>query len=365
MAGITISSGITSSGLGLTKSEHLTVLSGGAIVDTRIVGQTVVNHGGSATSTFVHPSGSVRVDGTASRTVVSDFGLLIVDVDGVADDTTLRSGSVVSDTGSMSGGVVVGGAALYVTNGGVLREFTLESGAGVQLFQDGPGSAYNTVVDSGRLFLASGSIASATIVKGGPGVLVSAGGSAFVTYLRSGGNLQVSSGGYAEGARISSGGHETVLSSGSSVGDHIFGGGTEIVSDGGAVSGTAIGSGGILSWNKLGTASDISIHLGAEIVFAATSAQAIVSAGSLFIEGGDGTVMASATLANGGAGLTFISSGTAGQTVFTATHGGSAEGFAHALAAFHSAPSTMPRMQRNPSISVFGAVVAAGHTPRG
>ena len=208
-SGSAVSSGVISSGLVVSGTGELTVLSGG-----------------SAVSTTVDAYGSVAVSsgGYASGTIVNANGQELVSAGGIV------SGSLVSGGGQES----VGGTAFGTVLGGT------------QAILAG-GTAISTVVADGSETVSSGGVTSGSLVGSGfsTGVeIVDSGGLAVSTTLGGGGfeQLTVSSGGTTLGAVLSTTASEYVygVASGS-----VISGGVEYVNGGTAYATVIAGSGAL------------------------------------------------------------------------------------------------------------------------
>jgi autotransporter passenger strand-loop-strand repeat protein/autotransporter-associated beta strand protein len=210
---VTISSGVTSSGLAVGAGEELIVDSGGHIQSCTILdrGSAVVSSGGYASATVVSNGGRAFEYGSASGTVERAGGIEYVLGAGVAAGTVVSHGGfeIVRD-GVASGAVVSSGGFEIVSNGGHTSGTVL--------------SYY------GAEFVSSGGRASATVVRGG-GDTVWDGGVASGTVVSDGGAEDVLSGGLALETVVSSGGSELVLASGVASGLSLLSGG-ELVDDG-------------------------------------------------------------------------------------------------------------------------------------
>ena len=216
MSTLTISSGVTSSGLTISSGVDLVVLSGGEIKSSKILngGKDVVS------------------GGVALGTNLSGGGIEIVEAHGSASGTTVDSGGreIVSSGGIVSNAVVLSGGMLSVLSGGLAVEKSVPSGTetvssgGTQVLE-GP------VVGSGvTLFAQKESIATvisgATLLSGALLYLTSA-------VIDAGGEVEVRSSGSVILATVSSGGKLIVSSQGAATGITVMSGGSEVVSSAG------------------------------------------------------------------------------------------------------------------------------------
>jgi autotransporter passenger strand-loop-strand repeat protein len=158
------------------------------------------------------------VYGTASATMVSSGGLLVVYSGGIARDALILSSGYmfVGSNGDATGATLQSGFA-YVAAGGVLRN-TIDSGG----VDDVVGSASGTVVSSGGTELVTGLAVGATVSNGG---------------------LQQVTG-VASGTLVA-GGYELVLSGGSAVSPTIADNGTVYVAASGGITGATVSAGSL------------------------------------------------------------------------------------------------------------------------
>jgi autotransporter passenger strand-loop-strand repeat protein len=206
-----VSSGITSSGIGLTNGAVLTVLAGGTVVSTTVSagGLATVSGGGSAIGTIVMSRGleAVLPGGVASGTVVSAYGA--DEVSGVATATVVAYaasqtvfsggtavGSLVDGTEIVSAGGVTSGAVLIdgteiVSSGGVASATIVAASSGGiagngEMGVASGGTMLGAVIDrDGYAYLSAGALAVGTILSGGN--LALGGGTAITTTIASGG----------------------------------------------------------------------------------------------------------------------------------------------------------------------------------
>lgn len=206
---ITVSSGVTSSGLVLTDQQTLTVLSGGTAIDTTATGlsQIVVSaggvmggaaldsgslatvaSGGTAWNTTIMSGGTVLNDGTTIGTTLFDGGTEAVGdpaalydppaaPPAVASDTTVRGGTLlVNGGGTAIGTVVDSGGTEYVGQTNYLNHPPLQPAVAV---------ASDTTISGGAVFLyGDGTLADGISFLGGGGFLYISGTFAVPTTVR-------------------------------------------------------------------------------------------------------------------------------------------------------------------------------------
>ena len=380
MTTITISSGVTSSGLVISKGSTLLVEDGGIVSASFVDGDETISAGGLSIDDSIHNEASATVFGSASGARVGINGELRVSSGGVATATTavgglvtVLSGGLAVDThidgdgdfrsgfievvGSASGVLLEGYAAIEIY-GGVVTNLRMVGGvdrpdsgfvdgtaidakvsnallntegdgrlSGATVYSGGEvhvgavvggGTAIDVVVESsGSLLADETGVASRTIAEAGSLVSVGLAGSAVDTFVRSAGVLSVASHGLSEGARVSGGGLELVDGAGATSGDYVLSGGGLDAGSGASVSGLTVSGGAAFHWSKGALVGDLTIHTGADIFLNATSAKATISAGDLYITSNNGSAITSAPLVGGGAGFTLTSdTSSAGQTEF-------------------------------------------------
>ena len=184
---VTISSGVTSSGLKVTSGNELLVNSGGTIVAITVSGggSDVISSGGTASSTQVRGSETVSMGASANGTIVQYGGYQYVE------------GGVTSNT------VVAGGGIQIVSSGGLTTD-SLLSGGNEYVYQ---GTADGSVLDIGSYqVIYSGSFSSNTQINNGGDEEVY--GTAYRSIVNSGGREHVLSGGTANDITVNSGGAE-------------------------------------------------------------------------------------------------------------------------------------------------------------
>jgi autotransporter passenger strand-loop-strand repeat protein len=280
---ITVSSGVTSSGLRITDGEELIVDSGGHIQSC-----TVVNHG----------SAVISSGGYASATVVSSGG--VMSDYGIASGTEVRHGGIlyVVGGGRASGAVVGSGGIEYVSGGGVASA-TVVGLDGSEIVSSG-GVASGTVVTVGSEIVDSGGVTSGTVLSSRDSdhglEIVYSGGHVSGTVVSSGSYENVFSGGLASGTLVNSSGYEYVLGGGLALQTLVSSGGSAVVSAGGVVSGLFLSSGGAL-------VDDGAVRIAAARTFrgavSGSGALAVIGSGDLILSG-DGSAFAGSAVINGG-----------------------------------------------------------------
>ena len=202
MATIYVSSGV-SSDLSLGYSDNVIVLTGGTVYNT------LISAGGSRV--LVISSG-----GLADFTSMTEYGTMIVSVNGQADRTTLGEAET-----SSSGGYVYNSMSLV--NSGVINSTTINSNAKVSMYY-GATAAYTTVNSGGSFYMFGGTATDTVKNLGGNisnaggtmngvtlqgwGGLYATGVSAIVNsaVINSGASIFASSGAMANNTQINSGG---------------------------------------------------------------------------------------------------------------------------------------------------------------
>ncbi len=232
----------------------------GAVVTSSA--RLVVNSGVTS-STVLNGGEEVIYAGTASGTVMSNFGDEVVSsggteigaqvgnngyqyvYGGVTSSSVLSSGGFeYLSFGGLASGTLLQGGGIVILSGGTARATVVSSGGSVAI--DG-GTASGTQVSSGGdQFAANSGTASNTVVSSGGKELVALGATSYVTRVINGGIQAVYDGGVTSGTVVSSGANEQVLSRGTAIATVVSSGGYEIVSAGGAVSGTRLMLGGAI-----------------------------------------------------------------------------------------------------------------------
>jgi autotransporter passenger strand-loop-strand repeat protein len=319
----------------------------GDVVDAG--GHEYVGTGATASGTVVHSGGTQQVGGSttwsyyyglsagssatmstnlsggiASDTVVSSGGAEIVGSGGVTTSTTVISGDVISG----SGGLVVesGGSAIAtVASGGET--------VGISILVSSGGATTGTVLSTADETVYSGGVASQTTVSSGGQLYLNsgssggsiAGGSAFDTTVLSGGHEQVLDYAIESGGTVDNGGligvagtivGETVQfggsafmlvdgngAHGSSISGIIYG--SQTASSGGFAIGDTVMSGGQEWIVAGGSATNIIVSSGGQLVVSGIAGSGAVSDGATVLSGGTDIVSAggaatSTTIANGG-----------------------------------------------------------------
>ena len=270
---ITVSSGVTSSGLHVSSGDPVVVLSGGELKNTTILsggsatlaagalGRSLLVSGGGALLGAGDLTGSVRVAGALSGLTVGG---------------QLNGQSTVE--------ILAGGSA----NGVILADVQGENGF-TEFLVDSGGSATGTVISSGAFFENYG-LASATIVSAGGEADLFAGAVTVGDTVRFDGSEVVSSGGVASGTTVQRGGVEIVYSGGAASGAATQSGGTFDLY-GGTATGVLIQSGG-----ALGYFGDIASNLTAGQMTSATVLSGVTVSSGGFIDLENDTVLNGVTV---------------------------------------------------------------------
>jgi len=191
---------------------------------------------------------------TSSGVTVSGGSTYIVASGGTASSFTVVANTFASNgMSNQAGGTVV---SATVSSGGNLYEiggvdrFTTILAGGFELVSSG-GVASNTVMSGGTFRVAQGgTIVSASVLAN---AILSARVNGVVSNstISNGGEIIVASGGSASGSVVLSGGFEIVTSSANGFGADVKSGGTEVVSSGGTATSTTIENGGTLALRGL------------------------------------------------------------------------------------------------------------------
>jgi autotransporter passenger strand-loop-strand repeat protein len=262
---ITISSGVTSTGLTISSGDPLVVLSGGEVEDSNVLGggSVTLSSGGigsylilSSGAVLQGPGeiiGEVYVEPAASASdVVVAIGE-IVDLGSIADVIVESGGGAWIDDDASNITVQSGGSE-YVFEGGVVSGTDL---SGLEVISGG-GEAFADTVHSGAVEIDAGVVSGTMVLSGGVEQLTS-GGVASGTTISTGGVAYISSGGVASGAIVDGGALLLISSGGGAPGARVRNGGTigfgaDVTSDFTAgmvtsttvVSGATVASGGIV-----------------------------------------------------------------------------------------------------------------------
>jgi hypothetical protein len=273
---ITISSGVTSSGLHVTRDDVLVVDSGGVASASVIAGTEIVSAGGLSDRDILHSNGVETVLGSASGTIVRTA-------------STLQIGS---------GGVVLGAKVGGLTLPGMYGEILVEGG-----------TLSSAVLSSGgALFLGIHGTAKSVIVEGGAEIAFYHGGGVLESaFIRSGGYVSISSTRSID-ARISSGGDQVIQGRGIASGGAVLAGGRESIEITGSSIGQTVVSGGAMEVEPGSVVSDVTLRSGADIIFDLQSATAQLSGGAIELFNSGGQVIETIGLAGGGAGLAISTS---------------------------------------------------------
>ena len=251
MTAITVSSG-TSSGLIVTPSDTLTVISAGRTSATQVRGGTETVTSGGIVNDSVVSSGTefVLTGGTASGTRVISSGGSTGGVQritgGTAIGSDIEAGASVSvaAAGLLSAATIAYGGNAYVQSGGVATGTTVLGGLEV----DRGGKASNTVLSgAASLFVSAGGSVSGLTMLGGSLASIDGTGAQATTVIA---NASVANGSFLSAnvatlvsASVSDGGFIDV-NSGTVTGTVVSSGGTEFLESGTVASNTVVLNGG-------------------------------------------------------------------------------------------------------------------------
>jgi autotransporter passenger strand-loop-strand repeat protein len=148
--------------------------------------------------------------GTAEGTILEHGGFLIVGSGATADNTTVQGGVLVLDPGSVASGIVLGGyggaGAFEQINSTTTTGTTIADG-GTESVGSGGEAFSSTVADGGlEILIDPTAIALGTVIESGGTQGVASGASAVSTTVSSGGLQIVASGGVASDTVLSAGG---------------------------------------------------------------------------------------------------------------------------------------------------------------
>ncbi|HEY4174512.1 MAG TPA: hypothetical protein VGM42_15885, partial [Rhodopila sp.] len=135
---VTVSSGVTSSGLTVTSGGSITILNGGTAVSTTVLsgGTELVNSGGVDSGTDLALGGTETVLGSATGDTIGGIQL-------VSSGTAIVSNEI----------VVNGGSVDLAIKGAIANNTTVETGGTLNI--NGAATAYATALDGGQLNLQS------------------------------------------------------------------------------------------------------------------------------------------------------------------------------------------------------------------
>jgi len=291
---VTVSSGVTSSGLMISSGGELIVLSGGTAEDSAILSGASVSvaAGGIGDQLTIVGNGldAGQVSGGSLGISSGNSGghapsKLEVLSGGAADAVTIYDGDLQIDSGASASKLVVSGGTF--NDSVVLGSVTIESG----------GSADAVTIDGGVLVISSGASATGTLMNDWDDFVY----------------------GVASDTTVASGAYEFVSSGGETVDSVVSSGGNEVIESGGSVSGLTIESGGSAQFLTLTVSSGESIGLGSGVgsgvVTSTTTLAGLVtvsSGGSLIISGG---------LAVQSGGVLTLSAGAVGSGVVVSSGG--------------------------------------------
>jgi len=265
MTTTTVSSGQTLSGAMPAGGDMIFVMSGGATVDTTLLGSAVgayfaqeyVLSGGVASGTVIDQVGLqvVSSGGLAVDTVISG-GIAQVDSGGVLSGTTFTGTGVENLIGGTASGTILGSGDSQRVINGVAVGTVVESG-GNQTVYDFEGVASGTTVSAGGVVEAKSSsvIVDATVLSGGSAIIFSGTTISGLT-VSSGGSVLINSGG------------EIALTGALPAGVFVRSGGLEGIGRGVAISGLAVHAGAILVVSSGGTAANAIVESGGTIDYA-------------------------------------------------------------------------------------------------
>ncbi len=226
-----VSSGFVASNT-VVQSGGLLLLFGGTAVGTVSAGGQVLSGGvvdylpgtgylaqGASISGDLLGSGAIQYvlsGGVATATTLLG-AQQIIETGGVADATTVSSGGFVqvSAGGLASGAVIQNGGIFGVFEGGLASGTQVSSGGAIGLF-DTTASAADTTLASGAVFGIIDGVATGTVVQGGAAI-AALGGTTIGSILSSGGVEGVASGAVASATVLLSGGTVATLPGGSIV----------------------------------------------------------------------------------------------------------------------------------------------------
>ena len=306
----------------------VTVLNGGwaETVSVESGGLYLLSSGASTHDTRISGGGSARIgrDVMATGMTVLEGGVLHVDPAGYARAPIVSSGTAVhvSAAGIVDKARIYG--SVFVSSGGSFNSSTVYSGAAVTVSSGG--TANSTTVNSrGTLYVSAGGIADNTTVNSNGSMYVSSGGMANNTTVNEGGYLRIYSGGTAT-AIVEDGGY-VYVANGATVSfvEHAFSGCVLSKASATVHSGTTAIDATVKGWGFLyvssgGIVNSATIDVDGIIsVLGGTVNSVTVNAdGSMHIRDGgtaDGTIM------TGGGCLLVYSGGTATNIVWTPCEG--------------------------------------------
>ena len=260
------------------------VSDGGSIEDTSVEGGLlIVDKDGTATDTTIN-TGVVTSQGNTSNTIVNSSGGIIdgdthqgfeVSGTGVADKTTVNIGGsmLVYDGGSASGTIISGGVVEVRYDQSTTTTPPTTSGDGTEEQAPTSSSVVNTTINSGTLNVETGGMADSTIINQSGVMNINEGGSASNTSIKNG-TLNVNDGGSASQTTLD-GGTMNISGSGTAGNSTINTLGNIIAKDTATVSSTTINSGGTLTLEGSANASGVYVNDGG--TFDATQTDGVIS----------------------------------------------------------------------------------------
>ena len=333
---VSISSGVTSTGLEVVKKGELRVLNGGRANETEVAdgGSAVVSKGGRLYVCSIASGGTVKVlnGGDAETVTVGNGGLFLVSSGGETYESYIESGGVMriyADVTAVSAFVKDGGE-LYIGSKAYARSPVVSQGGAIHI--QAQGFILGGQI-AGTVYVDSGAANSAWILPGGA-VSVTQMGYAYRNSVRSGASVQVFSGGSANSNTIYAGGGMDVFSGGSAYNTMLSGGllhvesgalaantsacsgGSAAVSSGGYANGALVRAGGTMTVLSGGTATGVK-EAGGWVEYENAADVSIIanSFGSVSLENASGTIHSGTTAVDVGIGpggfLTVFSGGTA------------------------------------------------------
>jgi hypothetical protein len=278
MTTITISSGVTSSGLSLS-GVTLIVDGGGTLIDSILDSPGTVSSGGIVEGLNVHRHGIVAIYGSAIDLEV--FGGGVATILGSCTSLTVEVGSAwIASGGALVDAVVTTNGRLFVA--GTLD--TVEVHDAASAIVDGGSLVDATIAAGGVLSVTSGRATGVVLASNNPEFagahaveVVEGCGHSTSSFVRPGAALQADSGGLAGLARVSSGGDVGVESGGVAENDFVLAGGIAMVLSGGVLSNVTLSSGSTAYWYKGGAISGLTARVGAGVAVGFASATAVIS----------------------------------------------------------------------------------------
>jgi autotransporter passenger strand-loop-strand repeat protein len=307
-------------------------------------GQTIINFDVFGTVQVINNS-------IASRTIIENGGELLDAFGSLSQQTTVNSGGIVVDQGSVTSTTISSGGEQLVSSLPTHLAFagnTLIAG-GTQIVQHG--FVRSTTVSSGGFDLvSSGGTSSNSIIAAGGFEYVYSSGVAVSATILSGGAEDIFSGGTASATIINSRGVEVVYSDGATISSMVSNGGFEVVSSGGMANAATVLSGGAEYIYSGGYASGATVSSGAFAVLSGGTLElqngAVVS-GTIVFAGSGGTLQIDGLTMPGGV----INGFSAGNTIDLPNVPFDSSGFAALVAGLALGDDTTLKIQENGSAS--------------